>query len=89
MKWSLELWKRQLIRVIFDFIRTHKKYTSENRNAIMNSGNIKPIKEKSELNGKNQNSNSDNELKGKNYIIEIYTKKLKNGFSQYSFIIRK
>ena len=55
----------------------------------MNSGNIKPIKEKSELNGKNQNSNSDNELKGKNYIIEIYTKKLKNGFSQYSFIIRK
>ena len=64
------------MRVIFDFIRTHKKYTSENRNEIMNSRNVEPTIEKSdysfELNGKNPNSYSDNDLKGKNYIIFFY-----------------
>ena len=70
-------------------------YSSENTNVIINSGEIKPTKDKSELNfistGKDQiytiEKNSE-DLKGKKYIIGIYTNKLNNGVSQYSFRIR-
>jgi len=72
-------------------------YSSENTNVIINLGNIKPTKEKSdysfESNGKNQifvidNSKGSEDLKGKKYIIGIYTNKLNNRVSQYSFRIR-
>ena len=73
-------------------------YSSENTNVIINSGNTEPTIDNSEFsfesNGKEQiyvidnSKSSDKDLKGKNYIIGIYTKKLNNGLSQYSFRIR-
>ena len=70
-------------------------YSSENTNVIINSGNIKPTKDKKDLNfistGKDQiyviEKNTE-DLKGMKYIIGIYTNKLNNGVSQYSFRIR-
>ena len=72
-------------------------YSSENTNIIINSENILPTKENSEFSfestGKDQifiidNSKDSEDLKSKNYIIGIYTNKLNNRVSQYSFRIR-
>ena len=87
------------IQIPYSTSELYIDYSSENTNIIINSGNIKPTIEKSdysfESNGKDQifiinnnMQNSDMDLKGKNYIIGIYTKQLKNGYSQYSFRIR-
>ena len=70
-------------------------YSSENTNVVINSRNSKPTKDDKDLSfdstGKDQiyiieKENSD--LKGQKYIIGIYTNKLNNGVSQYSFRIR-
>ena len=72
-------------------------YSSENANIIINTGDILPTKEESEFSfeskGKDQifiidNSKDSKDLKGINYIIGIYTNKLNNRVSQYSFRIR-
>ena len=68
-------------------------YSSENTYIIINSNDIKPTinnyEDIFESIGKDQifTINSEN-LKGKRFIIGIYTKKLNNGVSQYSFRIR-
>ena len=70
-------------------------YSSENTNVVINSNNTKPTKDQKELSfestGKDQIyiiEDNSKELKGKKYIIGIYTNKLNNGVSQYSFQIR-
>ncbi len=70
-------------------------YSSENTNIIINTNNLKPLPNDCEYNfesnGKEQIfiiDNNSKDLKGKNIIIGIYTKKLNNGVSQYSFRIR-
>ena len=70
-------------------------YSSENTNVVINSNNTKPTKDQKELSfestGKDQIyiiEDNSKELKGKKYIIGIYTNKLNNGVSQYSFRIR-
>ena len=83
------------IEVPFSTNKIYIDYSSENTNIIINSGYKKPTKDQKELifdsTGKDQIfviENNSKDLKGENYIIGIYTNKLNNGVSQYSFRIR-
>ena len=83
------------IEIIYSTTKIYIDYSSDNTNIIINSGDIKPTKKEHEINfvstGKDKifviEKNSQ-DLKGMKYIIGIYTNKLKNGVSQYSFRIR-
>jgi len=83
------------IEVPYSTKKLYIDYSSENTNVVINSRNSKPTKDDKDLSfdstGKDQiyiieKENSD--LKGQKYIIGIYTNKLNNGVSQYSFRIR-
>ena len=84
------------IEVPYSTAKLYIDYSSENTNVVINSGNEKPTKDKHEFNfdstGKDQifpiKNESDPIIKGQKYIIGIYTNKLNNGVSQYSFRIR-
>ena len=83
------------IKIPYSTKKIYIDYSSENTNVIINSGNIKPTKEQKELSfestGEDQIyviENNSQDYKGKNFIIGIYTNKLNNGVSQYSFRIR-
>ena len=83
------------IEIPYSTKKIYIDYSSENTNIIINSGYKKPTKDLNELSfestGKDQIyiiEDNSKELKGKKYIIGIYTNKLNNGVSQYSFRIR-
>ena len=83
------------IEIIYSTTKIFIDYSSENTNIIINSGDIKPTKDESEINfvstGKDQIfviEKDSQDLKGMKFIIGIYTNKLNNGISQYSFRIR-
>ena len=83
------------IQIPYSTTNIYIDYSSENTNIIINSGNIKPSIEKSEYSfestGKDQIyiiNSGNRDLKGNNYIIGIYTKKLNNGIAQYNLRIR-
>ena len=83
------------IEVPYSTKKLYIDYSSENTNVVINSRNSKPTKDDKDLSfdstGKDQIytiEKEDSDLKGQKYIIGIYTNKLNNGVSQYSFRIR-
>ena len=83
------------IEIPYSTNKIYIDYSSENTNVIINSGYKKPTKNSKEFNfdstGKDQIyiiEEKSKDFKGQNFIIGIYTNKLNNGVSQYSFRIR-
>ena len=83
------------IEVPYSTKKLYIDYSSENTNVVINSRNTKPTKDDKDLSfdstGKDKIyiiEKDSSDLKGQKYIIGIYTNKLNNGVSQYSFRIR-
>ena len=83
------------IEIPYSTKKIYIDYSSENTNIIINSGDNKPKKDEKEFSfdstGKDQIyiiEDNNKDFRGENFIIGIYTNKLNNGVSQYSFRIR-
>ena len=83
------------IEVPYSTKKLYIDYSSENTNVVINSRNSKPTKDDKDLSfdstGKDQIyiiEKEDSNLKEQKYIIGIYTYKLSNGVSQYSYLFK-